>query len=101
MAHDIVTASPPAPMRLGAAVPRPEDDSGLRSHYVATPSMAGTRSRGPHDKGVERVVKAGEGFHIDASLVHRGQAGASGAKVLVVRLKPKDKPIMQMVPHTD
>lgn len=53
------------------------------------------------DKGGERVVKAGEGFHIDANLVHRGQAEASGAKVLVVRLKPKDRPIMQMVPHTD
>jgi quercetin dioxygenase-like cupin family protein len=53
------------------------------------------------DKGRERVVKAGEGFHIDANLVHRGQAGAGGAKVLVVRLKPKDKPVMQMVPHTD
>jgi quercetin dioxygenase-like cupin family protein len=53
------------------------------------------------DKGGERVVKAGEGFHIDANLVHRGHAEASGAKVLVVRLKPKDRPIMQMVPHTD
>ena len=49
------------------------------------------------DKGPERVVKAGGGFHIDANLVHRGQAAASGAKVLVVRLKPKDKPVMQMV----
>ena len=53
------------------------------------------------DKGLERVIKAGEGFHIDANLVHRGQAGPSGVKVLVIRLKPKDKPIMQMVPHTD
>ena len=53
------------------------------------------------DKGAERVIKAGEGFHIDANVVHRGQAGASGVKVLVVRLKPKDKPIMQMVSHTD
>ncbi len=53
------------------------------------------------DKGTERVIKAGEGFHIDANLVHRGQAGSGGAKVLVVRLKPKDAPIMQMVPHTD
>jgi quercetin dioxygenase-like cupin family protein len=47
------------------------------------------------------MVRAGEGFHIDANLVHRGQAEAGGAKVLVVRLKPKDKPVMQMVPHTD
>ena len=53
------------------------------------------------DKGPERLVKAGEAFHIDANVVHRGQAGPSGTKVLVVRLKPKDKPIMQMVPHTD
>jgi quercetin dioxygenase-like cupin family protein len=53
------------------------------------------------DKGPERVITAGERFHIDANLVHRGQAGPSGVKVLVVRLKPKDKPIMQMVPHTD
>jgi quercetin dioxygenase-like cupin family protein len=53
------------------------------------------------DKRRERVVKAGEGFHIDANLVHRGRAEAGGAKVLVVRLKPKDKPVTQMVPHTD
>jgi quercetin dioxygenase-like cupin family protein len=53
------------------------------------------------DHGRERVIKAGEGFHIDANLVHRGQAEASGAKVLVVRLKPKDKPVMHTVPHTD
>jgi quercetin dioxygenase-like cupin family protein len=53
------------------------------------------------DNGRERVVTAGEGFHIDANLVHRGQAEAGGARVLVVRLKPKDKPVMQMVPHTD
>jgi quercetin dioxygenase-like cupin family protein len=53
------------------------------------------------DEGPERVVEVGEGFHVDANLVHRGRAGASGAKVLVVRLKPKDEPVMQMVPHTD
>ena len=49
------------------------------------------------DKGPERVFKAGEGFHIDAN---RGQAEASGAKVLVIRLEPTDTPVMQMVvPH--
>jgi quercetin dioxygenase-like cupin family protein len=53
------------------------------------------------DNGREHVVEAGEGFHIDANLVHRGEAEASGAKVLVVRLKPKDAPIMRMVPHTE
>ena len=53
------------------------------------------------DNGPEREFKAGEGFHIDANLVHRGQAGTIGARVLVVRLKPKDAPITQMVTHTD
>jgi hypothetical protein len=33
--------------------------------------------------------------------VHRGVGEASGAKLLIVRLKPKDKPIMQPVQHTD
>jgi hypothetical protein len=33
--------------------------------------------------------------------VHRGVGEASGAKLLIVRIKPKDKPIMQMVRHSD
>ena len=53
------------------------------------------------DEGPERLVKAGEGFHVNANVVHRGWAEASGAKVLVVRLKPKDKPVTQMVHHSD
>jgi quercetin dioxygenase-like cupin family protein len=53
------------------------------------------------DNQPDRVVKAGEGFHINANIVHRGVGEASGAKLLIVRLKPKDKPIMQPVPHTN
>jgi quercetin dioxygenase-like cupin family protein len=51
------------------------------------------------DKEPDRVVKAGEGFHINANVVHRGVGEASGAKLLIVRLKPKDKPVMQPVKH--
>lgn len=53
------------------------------------------------DKQPDRVIKAGEGFHVNANIVHRGVGEASGAKLLIVRLKPKDKPIMQPVPHTN
>lgn len=53
------------------------------------------------DQQPDHIYKAGEGFHINANLVHRGVAEASGAKLLIVRIKPKDKPVMQPVPHTD
>jgi quercetin dioxygenase-like cupin family protein len=49
----------------------------------------------------DRVLKAGEALHMNANVVHRGQAEAGGAKLLIVRLKPKDKPVMQTVPHTN
>jgi quercetin dioxygenase-like cupin family protein len=47
----------------------------------------------------DRVVKAGEGFHINANVVHRGVGEPSGTKLLIVRLKPKDKPVAQIVKH--
>jgi len=53
------------------------------------------------DKQADRVYKAGEGFHINANVVHRGIGGESGGKLLIVRLKPKDKPIAQPVQHTN
>jgi quercetin dioxygenase-like cupin family protein len=53
------------------------------------------------DKQPDRVVPAGEGFHINANIVHRGVGEASGAKLLIVRIKPKDKPVMQPVEHTN
>jgi len=53
------------------------------------------------DNQPDRVVKVGEGFHVNANVVHRGVGEASGAKLLIVRIKPKDKPIMQPVPHTN
>jgi quercetin dioxygenase-like cupin family protein len=48
------------------------------------------------DKQPDRVVKA---FHINSNVVHRGVGEASGAKLLIVRLKPKDKPVAQPVKH--
>ena len=51
------------------------------------------------DKQPDQVVKAGEGFHINANVVHRGVGEASGAKLLIVRLKPKDKPVATPVKH--
>ena len=53
------------------------------------------------DKQGGHVYKAGEGFHINANIVHRGVGEASGGKLLVVRIKPKDKPIMQPVTPTN
>jgi mannose-6-phosphate isomerase-like protein (cupin superfamily) len=53
------------------------------------------------DKQPDRVFKAGEGFHINANVAHRGVGEASGGKLLAVRIKPKDKPIMQPVQHTN
>ena len=50
------------------------------------------------DKQPDRVIQAGEGFHVNANIVHRGVGEASGAKLLIVRIKPKDKPVMQPVP---
>jgi quercetin dioxygenase-like cupin family protein len=49
----------------------------------------------------DRVFKAGEGIHINANAVHRGVAEANGAKLLIVRLKPKDKPVMVTVQHAN
>jgi quercetin dioxygenase-like cupin family protein len=53
------------------------------------------------DNQADHVYKAGEGFHVNANLVHRGVAEASGGKLLIVRLKPKDKPIAQVVQHAN
>ena len=53
------------------------------------------------DKQGGHVYKAGEGFHVNANVVHRGVGEASGGKILVVRIKPKDKPIMQPVQPTN
>jgi quercetin dioxygenase-like cupin family protein len=50
------------------------------------------------DKQAERTFKAGDAFHINANVPHSGVAEASGAKLIVVRLKPKDKPVAQPVP---
>ena len=53
------------------------------------------------DKNPERIVKAGEGLHMNANVPHRALAEPSGAKLLIVRLKPKDKPVMTTVQHSD
>jgi quercetin dioxygenase-like cupin family protein len=53
------------------------------------------------DKQPDRMIKTGEGIHINANVVHRGVAEASGVKMLIVRLKPKDKPVMQVVQHSN
>ncbi|HLH92446.1 MAG TPA: cupin domain-containing protein [Xanthobacteraceae bacterium] len=51
------------------------------------------------DKQPDQIIKAGDGFHINANVVHRGVGEASGAKLLIVRLKPKDKPVATPVKH--
>jgi quercetin dioxygenase-like cupin family protein len=50
------------------------------------------------DKQGAKTYKAGEGFHINSNVVHRGIGGeGNGGKLLIVRLKPKDKPAAQPV----
>ena len=53
------------------------------------------------DKQPDRMLKVGEGLHMNANVIHRGEAGPNGAKLLIVRLKPKDKPVMQAVQPTN
>lgn len=49
----------------------------------------------------DHPFKAGEGLHLNANVPHAAQAGPNGAKLLIVRVKPKDKPVMQPVQHTN
>lgn len=49
----------------------------------------------------DHAFKAGDGLHINANVPHAAQAGPKGAKLLIVRVKPKDKPVMQPVQHTN
>jgi quercetin dioxygenase-like cupin family protein len=47
-----------------------------------------------------RVVKAGEATHVPPNAVHRGLAdGILGVKLVAVRFKPKDKPLVTLVPR--
>jgi quercetin dioxygenase-like cupin family protein len=42
-----------------------------------------------------RKIGVGEGFHIQPNVVHRGSNDSNApAKIVTVRIKPKDKPIM-------
>jgi quercetin dioxygenase-like cupin family protein len=48
----------------------------------------------------KKTIKAGEGFHVQANVPHSAvNNGSTAARVLVIRLKPKDKPVMVPVKH--
>ena len=49
----------------------------------------------------DHPYKAGEGLHLNANVPHAAQAGPNGAKLLIVRTKPKDKPVAQPVQRTN
>lgn len=49
----------------------------------------------------DHAYKAGEGLHLNANVPHAAQAGPNGAKLLIVRTKPKDKPVAQPVQRTN
>ena len=49
----------------------------------------------------DHSYKAGEGLHLNANVPHAALAGPNGAKLLIVRTKPKDKPVMQPVQRTN
>jgi quercetin dioxygenase-like cupin family protein len=43
----------------------------------------------------KKTLKAGEGFHVQPNVPHSGMnEGSVPARLLVVRLKPKDQPVM-------
>lgn len=47
-----------------------------------------------------RVIKAGEASHVPPNAVHRGRADDKlGVKLVAVRFKPKDKPLVTLVPR--
>jgi quercetin dioxygenase-like cupin family protein len=47
-----------------------------------------------------RTVSVGEGFHLQPNVVHRGSNDTNApARIVTVRIKPKDKPIMVPVQH--
>jgi quercetin dioxygenase-like cupin family protein len=47
-----------------------------------------------------RVFKAGEASHVPPNAVHRGLADEKlGVKLVAVRFKPKDKPLVTLVPR--
>lgn len=46
----------------------------------------------------QKTFKAGESFYLAPNVVHRGMnKGSEPAKIFVVRIKPKDKPLAQEV----
>ena len=47
-----------------------------------------------------RVFRAGEASHVAPNAVHRGLAdSAQGTKLVAVRFKPKDKPLVTLIPR--
>jgi quercetin dioxygenase-like cupin family protein len=47
-----------------------------------------------------RVLKAGDASHVPPNVVHRGRADEKlGTKLVAVRFKPKDKPLVTLVPR--
>jgi quercetin dioxygenase-like cupin family protein len=82
--------------QAGAGVPWHIHPDGHEIAYVLEGSL-----KLQVDKQPDRILKAGEGLHMNANVVHRGEAMPGGAKLLIVRLKPKDKPVMQPVQPTN
>jgi quercetin dioxygenase-like cupin family protein len=79
-----------ATLPAGAVIPWHIHPDGHEITFV----LEGSPTLEVEGQGVKKL-NAGEGFHIQPGVVHRGmnESGAP-AKVLFVRLKPKDKPIM-------
>jgi len=47
-----------------------------------------------------RIFKAGEASHVPPNAIHRGSADEKlGTKLVAVRFKPKDKPLVTLVPR--
>jgi len=47
-----------------------------------------------------KVLKAGDASHVPPNAVHRGRADDKlGTKLVAVRFKPKDKPLVTLVPR--
>ncbi len=77
-------------LKLGAAIPWHMHPDGHEISVIVEGSETLEVEGQP-----PRKVGVGEGFHIQPNVEHRGSNDSNAsAKIVTVRIKPKDKPIM-------
>jgi len=119
MAHDIATAQPPpvtAKTILQSDVKGGVFEEAVVQVYESAPGAAlpwhihpdaheiayildGALTLEIEGQG-SRVLKPGDASHVAPNVVHRGSTDpARGAKLVAVRFKPKNKPLVTLVPR--